>query len=59
MKVKHMQRGVSAELPRAGKKRSLHSSAGGIKLPVKQENYYDAPTQEYDHTFGWKHFDKN
>ena len=48
-----------AELPRAGKKRSLHSSAGGVKLPVKRENSYDAPTQDYSQTFGWKHFDKN
>lgn len=54
-----MQRGGGAELPRAGKKRSLHSSVGGVKLPVKRENSYDAPTQDYSQTFGWKHFDKN
>lgn len=44
MKIRQMQRGGGAELPRAGKKRSLHSSAGGVKLPVKRENSYDAPT---------------
>lgn len=59
MKIRQMQRGGSAELPCAGKKRSLHSSAGGVKLPVKKENSYDAPTQDYSQTFGWKHFDKN
>ena len=58
MKIRQMQRGGGAELPRAGKKRSLHSSAGGVKLPVKKENSYDAPTQDYSHSFGWKHFDK-
>ena len=57
MKIRQMQRGGGAELPRAGKKRSLHSSAGGVKLPVKRENSYDAPTQDYSQTFGWKHFD--
>lgn len=47
------------ELPKAGARSSgLHSSGEGIKLPAKRRNYYDAPTQDYSRTFGWKYFDE-
>lgn len=59
MRIKQKRRGVRAELPRAGKKGSLHSSTKGIKLPAKRKNSYEAPTQDYSQTFGWKHFDGN
>ena len=59
MRIKQKQRGMHAALPRAGKKRSLHSSTEGIKLPAKRKNSSDAPTQDYSRTFGWKYFDEN
>lgn len=59
MKIRRKRSNEERELPKAGKKSGgLHSSGGGIKLPPKTENYYDAPTQDYNHTYGWKYFDK-
>lgn len=58
MEIRQIHRGGYAETPRAGKKRSLHSSADGIKLPEKRRNSYNAPIHDHSQTFGWKYFDK-
>ena len=59
MRIRKQLMHQERELPKAGNKSGgLPSSGEGIKLPLKGENHYDAPTQDYSQTFGWKHFDK-
>lgn len=58
MRIRQIKRDVYAETPRAGKKRSLHSSADGLKLPEKRRNSYNAPTHDHNRVLGWKYFDK-
>ena len=59
MKIRKQRMHKEKELPKAGARSSgLHSSGEGIKLPAKRRNYYDAPTQDYSRTFGWKYFDE-
>ena len=59
MKIRKKLRNEERELPKAGMRTGgLHSPRQGIKLPAKRRNYYDAPTQDYSRTFGWKYFDE-
>lgn len=58
MKMRQIHRGGYAETPRAGKKRSLHSSVDGIKLPEKRRNSYSAPIHDHSQILGWKFFDR-
>lgn len=53
MRIREKKQSGHAEAPCAGKRRGLHCSENGVRIPKKFERSYDADTHDYSHVFGW------